>query len=186
VVETIERTDSAAIRRHELELVGRSRVMLNQNGQTVVGLHGVAAVELQPDDEIVFRHSTQPGTKFRLGSVRVAVVVNHDTFVTSDYIRSQVMATSEEDYIYRIGAALTPSIEERLAALEQMLRPPQAKIDRWNERVRLAKETARVAAERVADLEREDWTGIEGAPSGPATPSTPADHPETGDRTHRP
>ena len=166
-VETVEVDAGLLGRLAPLEYVGR----IERDG--ALFLRGIDGMELKVGDVIVVRSSAESWHPLRAGR---AVVVR-GLGITFDGIP----AVAEGDYVYRIGKPLTPSIEERLVALERAVglaaadyevardaqmsgRPDAAETIRADVRARAesARLNAATIGEQVEAAEPVDWSGVDG------------------------
>lgn len=109
-IETIEMPDPLATRRHALEMIGRAESIPHYPRHFIVHSEGGRTVaKLTPGDRVVFSWNPMSCV------LRVGIGVCCEGFVDA----SAVAAACTGDYVYRVGEALTPSIEERLTLLEK-------------------------------------------------------------------
>jgi hypothetical protein len=113
VAETVELPDG---RRAPVELVGRVAA-IHSDAMIVQGQHPRSPATLSSGDEIVLRYDVTPGTRWRTGTARVQAASG----VTVRIDQHAIIARAVGDYVYRIGKPLTPSLDERVTAIERLL-----------------------------------------------------------------
>ena len=115
--ETIELPDG---RPAPVELVGR--VVDFDHGMLVVGVDDVPRRPIAVGDELMLRPMRDRDSRWRPGSHRV--VGFEPGGITARILlrdRWAVTAQATDDYVYRIGRPLTPSLDERVTAIERLL-----------------------------------------------------------------
>lgn len=110
-VETVELSLPLTPLRYPVELVGRVR-----RGFGLRGLSYEISAPLKVPCQLLVRPDPVSQWRHGIASVREDGCVD----------LSVVAAIAEGDYIYRIGKPLTPSLEERVAAIEAQLEPERS------------------------------------------------------------